>query len=176
MSAEAMSTIEMLEQKIIEMDKEITRLKDIEAIQKLKGKYLRCLDSKLWDTIGECFCEDVTTSYSDGKLSFTGRDEVVNFFRKCMPPEHITMHQCHTPEIDFDDETHASAYWYLGDSLILLDRNMGIRGGAFYHETYEKVDGDWKIKTIGYKRTFEERWDRSKHDDIKVTHNMHSIE
>lgn len=176
MCTEAMSTMEMLEQKIMEMEKEITRLKDIEAIQKLKGKYLRCLDSKLWDVIGECFCEDVTTSYSDGKLSFTGKEEVINFFKQCMPPSQITMHQCHTPEIDFEDETHASAYWYLQDSLILVDRNMGIRGAAFYHETYEKVDGDWKIKTIGYKRTFEERWDRSHHDDIKVTANMHSEE
>lgn len=171
-----MSNIEVLEQRLAQMEKEITRLKDIEAIKKLKGTYLRCLDSKLWDEIGNCFCEDVTTSYSDGKLSFTGREEVVNFFRNCMPPEHITMHQCHTPEIEFKNEEKASAYWYLGDSLILLDRNMGIRGGAFYHENYEKVDGEWKIKTIGYKRTFEERWNRDNHNDIKVTFNMHSKE
>lgn len=171
-----MSTIEKLEQRLAEMEKEITRLKDTEAIKRLKGTYLRCLDSKLWDQIGDCFCEDVTTSYSDGKLSFTGKNEVVDFFRKCMPPEHITMHQCHTPEIDFEDETHASAYWYLGDSLILLDRDMGIRGGAFYHETYEKVDGEWKIKTIGYQRTFEERWDRKDCSSAKVTINMHSKE
>ena len=65
-----MSTIEKLEQRLIQMEKEITRLKDIESIKSLKGKYLRCLDSKLWGTIGECFCEDVTTSYSDGKLSY----------------------------------------------------------------------------------------------------------
>ncbi|SCI74572.1 Bile acid 7-alpha dehydratase [uncultured Clostridium sp.] len=171
-----MSTIEKLEQRLIEMEKEITRLKDIEAIKSLKGKYLRCLDSKLWDTIGECFCEDVTTSYSDGKLSFTGKEEVVNFFRTCMPPEHITMHQCHTPEIEFESDTKAFAYWYLGDNLILLDRNMGIRGGAFYRESYEKINGEWKIKTIGYKRTFEERWDRNDPKSAKITYNMHSKE
>lgn len=171
-----MSTIESLEKKLLEMECELTKLKDAEAIKKLKGKYLRCLDSKLWDVIGECFCEDVTTSYSDGKLSFTGRDEVVDFFRRCMPPEHITLHQCHTPEIDFQSDTAATAIWYLGDNLILLDRNMGICGGAFYTETYEKVSGEWKIKSIGYKRTFEERWDRSDPNSRKVTFNMHSKE
>ena len=33
---------------------------------------------------------------------------------------------------------------------------LTIRGAAFYHDQYVKVDGAWKIKHTGYTRTFEQ--------------------
>jgi len=52
---------------LAELEARIRRLEDIEAIRRLKYKYFRCLDSKLWDEFAECFTEDATTSYSDGQ-------------------------------------------------------------------------------------------------------------
>ncbi len=76
-----MATTEELEAKLKRLERELQVLKDIEAIKQLKGKYFRCLDSKLWDEMAECFTEDATTSYSGGKLSFKGRDAIIKFFK-----------------------------------------------------------------------------------------------
>ena len=52
----------------------MTDLHELEAIKRLKYKYLRCLDQKLWDEIGALFTADATCSYSGGKYAFAGRD------------------------------------------------------------------------------------------------------
>lgn len=161
-----------LETKVQQLEQELQKLKDIEDIKKLMGKYFRCLDSKLWDEIYECFTADVTTSYSDGKLSFQGADDVVGFFRKSLSKTQITMHQGHTPEINITSNTTSTARWYLQDYLILTNRQIDIKGAAFYSIKYEKIDGNWKIKKIGYNRTFEERRNRKDPKDCTITENM----
>ena len=52
-------------------------LQEIEAIKRLKYKYMRCLDNKLWDEMAECFAEDATCSYSGGKYEFSGREAIL---------------------------------------------------------------------------------------------------
>ena len=59
-------------------------LVEIEAIKRLKYKYMRCLDQKRWDEIAECFTADATAAYSGGKYSYDGRDAIVEFLRKSM--------------------------------------------------------------------------------------------
>ena len=52
-------------------------LQEIEAIKRLKYRYLRCLDCKLWDELKQCFIPEATAAYSGGKYSFETRDEIV---------------------------------------------------------------------------------------------------
>ena len=33
--------------------------------------------------------------------------------------------------------------------------DINVQGAAFYEDRYRKVDGEWKIKSTGYKRTYE---------------------
>jgi bile-acid 7alpha-dehydratase len=54
---------------------------ELDAIQQLKYRYIRCLDLKRWDEMAECLCEDVRSAYGDGKYSFEGRDALLDFFR-----------------------------------------------------------------------------------------------
>ena len=42
-------------------------LHEIEAIKRLKYRYMRCLDQKRWAELAECFTEDATTAYGGGK-------------------------------------------------------------------------------------------------------------
>ncbi|MEG1778474.1 MAG: nuclear transport factor 2 family protein [Oscillospiraceae bacterium] len=154
------------------LEQRVQRLEDIEAIKYLQGTYFRCLDSKLHEEIGECFAPDVTTAYSNGKLVFHSREEVVNFFTNGMPIQHLTMHQGHTPEITMTSETTATSHWYLHDALVLMDYDMGITGGAIYKIDYKKIDGKWLISWIGYNRTYEERWFRKTPWNRNVTENM----
>jgi bile-acid 7alpha-dehydratase len=145
---------------------------DIEAIKRLKYKYLRCLDSKLRDELAECFTEDATTSYSSGKYSFQGRETIMQFLREGLGPTMISMHHGHHPEIEITSDTTARGIWALEDYLIITQANTGLRGAAFYRDEYVKVNGEWKIKSTGYGRIFQERWDRRETPSLRVTDSM----
>ena len=46
-----------------DLESRLAALEDIEAIKKLKARYLRCVDNRLWDEMNECFAEDVVADY-----------------------------------------------------------------------------------------------------------------
>jgi hypothetical protein len=50
----------------------VGKLKHIEAIRQLKYRYMRCLDSKLWDEMREVFSDDAISSYDKGRYTSTG--------------------------------------------------------------------------------------------------------
>jgi len=154
------------------LEASMKHLEDIEAIKRLKYRYLRCLDRKLWDELAECFTEDATTAYSGGKYSFRGRDAIVRFLRESLGPAMLSMHHCHHPEIEITGDSTATGVWALEDYLIMTKSNRGMRGAAFYKDEYVRVDGEWKIKSTGYDRIFEERWDRGDTPSLKVTDSM----
>jgi hypothetical protein len=132
-------------------------LQEIEAIKRLKYKYMRCLDNKLWEEMAECFAENATCSYSGGKYEFSGRETILNFFRESMDPAHIlSSHTVHHPEIDVTSETTATGIWRLEDVYIDDKQGFAIQGAAWYRDEYVKLDGGWKLQHTGYKRTWEE--------------------
>jgi hypothetical protein len=62
-------------------------LVEIELIKRLKYKYARCLDQKLWSEMAECFTVDAHAAYSGGGYSFDGRDAIVDFLTRSMGAE-----------------------------------------------------------------------------------------
>jgi hypothetical protein len=134
----------------------VSDLEEIEAIKRLKYRYLRCLDQKRWDEIAECFVEEATTSYDGGKYAHEGRDRIIEFFRSALGPELITVHHVHHPEIELLSETTARGTWALEDTVIHTRREVTLRGAAFSSDEYVKVDGTWKIRSTGYERIYEE--------------------
>jgi len=150
-------------------------LHELEAIKRLKHKYLRCLDEKLWDEMETVFTEDATAAYSGGKYSFTGRDKILEFLRQVLgPPTMLTSHRASQPEIDFTSDTTATGIWAFEDTVIETGSNITIRGAAFYRDEYVKVDGQWRIKATGYTRTFEEMRSRGDTPSLKLTANRWS--
>ena len=137
------------------IEQRIQRLEDIEAIRYLQAKYQRCLDCRDFNGINECFANDVVSSYGNGEMAYTGRENVIAFLKSVMAIDMPSAHMIHGGEIDILSETTASAKWYLQDFLINKAHSVNIHGAAIYENTYEKVDGVWKIKTIGYKRMYE---------------------
>lgn len=142
-------------------------LVELEAIKRLKYRYVRLIDLKEWDELETLFVPDATATYSDGKYSFEGRRAIMAFLRDSMASTNmLTSHKVHQPEIEVDGD-RATATWALEDVVIHLDYNLRISGAAFYSDRYVKVDGEWRIEHTGYERIYEEMQPRA--DDTKLT-------
>jgi hypothetical protein len=143
---------------------------DLEAIRQLKYKYLRCLDTKKWDELGETFTDDATAAYDSGRYSYDGRASILEFLRGALgSPKVVSMHHGHHPEIEIVDSSNARGRWYLEDMVIFTEANLIVRGAAFYEDHYVKVGGRWLIRHTGYVRTFEEMLGRG---DVKSFRSM----
>lgn len=134
----------------------MTELHEIEAIKRLKYKYFRCLDSKAWKELAECFTEDATAAYDSGKYAYEGRDAILGFLEGALGSRDVvSLHHGHHPEIEVHGDS-AKGTWYLEDYLIFVKADTRLRGAGFYHDDYVKVGGTWKLKHTGYVRSFEE--------------------
>lgn len=128
-----------------------------ELIKELKARYFRGLDTKDWALFGSTMSDDVKGRYSDGQLSFDGKEPLVQFMVENLSAGTVvTMHHGHHPEITLnDDGVTASGVWYLQDMVIDLVGKTRLYGAAIYKDEYRKEDGEWKISLTGYSRTFE---------------------
>jgi hypothetical protein len=150
----------------------VTDLLEVEAIKRLKYRYCRCLDLKRWDELEQCLAEDATSSYGDGKYSFTGRAAIMAFLRDALGPHTmISSHRVHHPEIDLTGPTTARGVWALEDVVIVTGADLTIRGSAFYTDEYVKVDGEWRIRHTGYERIYEETESRADIPSLRLTAN-----
>jgi hypothetical protein len=130
---------------------------DVEAIMRVKYKYLRALDTKHWDDYADTLTEDVRGDYgpSIGKeLHFTNRTDLVDYMRSALGPNVITEHRVTHPEIDVTGDT-ATGNWYLQDRVIVAEFEFMLIGAAFYRDEYRRTADGWKISATGYDRTYD---------------------
>ena len=128
------------------MDDAAATLLEIEAIKQLKARYCRFLDTKDWQAWRGLFSDDFIGDTSEaGGRRVEGADEFVAFTRKNIgKPSQPTVHQVHAPEIELTSPTTASGVWALND-IVRLTYGLNLNGFGHYHETYEKIDGQWYI-------------------------------
>jgi hypothetical protein len=131
----------------------------LEEIRQVKYRYLRCVDLKLWDEIGEVFTADASADYGTHAvrepLRLRGRDQIVAYLRENLGPEIITVHRCGQPEITVKDDT-ATGTWSFEDTVIATEHRVVIKGAAFYEDRYFRgADGRWRIAHTGYRRIYE---------------------
>ena len=121
---------------------------DLEALKRLKARYCRLLDTKNWDGWRDIFTEDFVSDTSEaGGLLINGREEFITFVRRTLGPAHRpTVHQVHSPELEFTSATTAKGIWALED-FVRFFPGLNLHGYGHYHETYEKQDERWCIKT-----------------------------
>jgi SnoaL-like domain len=121
---------------------------EIESIKQLKARYCRHLDTKDWSAWRGIFTDDFVSDTSEaGGQIVVGADEFVAYIRKTLgKPTQPTVHQVHAPEIELISATTARGVWALED-VVRLAPGLNLKGYGHYHETYEKIDGKWYIKT-----------------------------
>lgn len=145
-------------------------LVDIELIKRLKYRYLRYLDQKLFDEMREVFTPDATARYSGGHYSYDGVEDIITFLKESMGSEtFLSSHRCHHPEIDIVGPDSATGVWALEDTVIIEDLGISLRGAAFYSDEYVRTADGWRISHTGYKRTFEEMHPRGSIEGLQLT-------
>ena len=120
---------------------------DIEAIKQLKARYFRMMDTKDWDGMRLVFADDVLidTTESGGRV-VEGADDFMTGLRDLLA-DVVTVHHGHMPEIELTSETTATGVWSMED-MLRWPNGGELHGFGHYHETYEKADGRWRIKTM----------------------------
>jgi len=153
-----------------DLDRRLRALEDLEAIKRLKYRYWRCLDLKLWDEMAGCFTEDATVDYGNGRYSFQGADAIMRFLRDSLGRETgaLSIHHGHHPEIDLVDDTTARGTWALYNYLFNAAQKRGVRIGAYYRDEYVKRAGAWKIRHTGYTVIFHEEWSRADTPSLRL--------
>lgn len=135
------------------------------AIQRLKYRYVRLLDTKQWDEFATCFAPDATADYNG--LSFGDPEALVDYMRSNLGEGVLTMHNVHHPEIDVDGDT-ATGTWYLHDKVIVDAFRFGLEGAAIYSDRYVRTSDGWRIQHTEYARTYELTWNLDDPAGIKV--------
>ena len=134
-------------------------LQAVEEIRHIKHHFLRCLDLKLWDQIGDTLTDDATLDYGTiayGKpLQVSGRPAIAGFLQTKLGPDVVTVHAAGQPEIDVQGST-ASGVWSVCETMIATKHHIMITGAAFYHDRYERcADDRWRIAHTSHVRTCE---------------------
>ena len=122
----------------------LDELTAIEEIKKLKGRYCRVLDTKDWDGYGNIFTRDATLNVDTGVGTMggdpqpipevRGRAEIQSSISRMLHGT-ITVHQCHTPEIELTSPTTATGIWAMEDIVEWPRPNhhSNVYGRGYYH-------------------------------------------
>jgi hypothetical protein len=144
---------------------DIEKLVEIESIKKLKARYYRFMDTGQYDQLENIFSEDAVFDErlalknmgdaSTGEKDFfekniyvTGRAAIVNMFRT-VGGSMRGVHHGHMPEIEILSATTASGIWAMEDIVSWPSGGpvKHLHGYGYYHDTYTKVNGSWKVQS-----------------------------
>ena len=134
----------------------VERLMATEEIKQLKARYFRCMDTKDWSGFEQVFAADAVMDMSSEMRDQTtrggitrGAAQIAAMVRTVVGPV-VTVHHGHMPEIEITSPTTARGVWAMEDKLRWPEGSpvRTIHGYGHYHETYERTDDGWRIKTI----------------------------
>ena len=145
---------------------ESERLAAIEAIRLVKARYFRGVDCDDGDLVRSILATECELDYracctdpATGRdfmpamnVVLKGRDSWVSgAFRKAGI---VSVHQGHQGEIEITGPDTARAIWAMTDRFFMPPGAPWARleGFGFYHESYIKEQGEWKIATLRIER------------------------
>jgi hypothetical protein len=145
-------------------DPDPTELAAIAAIERLKARYFRMIDTKDWDGLVRVFTDEITVDIagmgepSSGPRTTTAAEFVEGVAGALAGS--VTVHHGHMPEIELQSATTASGTWAMEDEIwwppadsaadSAADGAAGLHlhGYGHYHETYVRLDAGWRISTM----------------------------
>jgi len=147
-----------------------TRLLAIEDIRQLKSRYFRFLDTKDWAGMSTIFCDDavfdaraslsIDGAGKEGRAAesndwvYRGGTVIVDFIKGAVGTSR-TVHHGHCHEVDIVSPDDASGVIAMEDQIWEEDfGKMILHGCGYYHETYRRVGGRWRIHTSRISRLY----------------------
>ena len=139
---------------------ELEKLAATEELRQLKARYFRGVDLDQPALIRELLADDCELDYrgccTDPE---SGRDflPAMNMVLRGQAAKDAfgkarmrSAHHGHNFEVTFTSDTSADVLWAMSDRLWLPEGApiRELRGWGHYHETYVKVGGAWKLKTL----------------------------
>ena len=145
---------------------EVERLQAIEEIRSVKARYFRGVDTSDGELVRGILAEDCVLDYMGCCTDpATGRDylpamNVVMRGSAAWSSQGlssvgiVSVHHGHNGEVTLTGDTTASAIWPMTDRLFMpAGASFSVMTGyGYYYETYDKVGGAWKLKTLRIKR------------------------
>lgn len=139
-----------------------------EAIRNVKGRYCIAVDTKNRALFASLFADDATVDYSGAQMDpnqpgagrpgaarniLRGPDQIADMVMKGVA-DVISVHHCATGEIVIETADTARATWPMTDLLRFPPGGKLVEARAFgyYHETYVRRAGEWKIHTLTMSR------------------------
>tara|TARA_R110001592_G_scaffold363396_2_gene687721 strand:+ start:146214 stop:146723 length:510 start_codon:yes stop_codon:yes gene_type:complete len=129
------------------LEARLQQLEDIEAIKRLKARYLNACDQQDPEAVRACFLEGEVEIDMSSFGHCRNRDEFVDsiFIPMGCHDFVLDMHHCSNPEIELIDSASARGLWGLNYRNINTRESTLTLLSAFYHDEYRKVEGAWYI-------------------------------
>lgn len=145
---------------------DIDKLAAIAEIKRIKACYFRGVDTADGELVRGILAEDCELDYRGccaDPVSGTDYLPAFSFVLKgreswssdgLVKAGIVSVHQGHQSEIEIVSETSARAIWAMTDRLFMREgSNFSLLTGyGYYHETYTRAEGGWKIQTLRISR------------------------
>ena len=152
------------EERLDLLDGRITRLEDMDQIERVQFTYGYFVDKSQWEPLAELFTEDATLEIG-GKGLFTGRARVLEYMQKAfgasgVKPGSLANHmQFQTiPDI----APGGGAGWMRSRAYVMsgfVDAGAGLWGLPLYENAFQKGDdGKWRISRLSGPFTLYTGW------------------
>lgn len=133
---------------------DVDRLTDLHAIEQLKSRYFRYLDTKAWELWRQLFTDDFEFYMEESvpprqtSTRVSGADEFVGQASKALARA-VTVHHGHMPDIEFTGRDQATGIWAMYDWVDDAEKGYAVQGWGHYHERYQRGDGGiWRISEL----------------------------
>jgi hypothetical protein len=150
------------------LDQRITRLEDMNQIERLQRLYGFFVDKGQWTQLSELFADDATLEIG-GKGLFVGKKRVLEYMQTAFGPDgaregglanHMQFQSI--PDISPDGKTG----WIRSRAWVMSNGGWGL---PLYEDAFVKQDGVWKFKRESGPFTMYSSWKGWGHDALNNT-------
>ena len=148
-----------VDERLDELDARITRLEDMNQIERVQRTYGYFVDKGQWTQLSELFTEDATLEIG-GKGVFLGKDRVLEYMHKAFGPDGarpglLANHMQFQPIPDIAPDGQTG--WIRSRAYVM---SIGGWGLPLYENEYEKgEDGKWRISRLTGPFTMYTNWE-----------------
>lgn len=126
------------------------------AIQDLKHRYARCVDTRDWQGLAATLAPEMAAHYRVDLVT-EGAEALVAELQQRLTEHRITAHQLLHPSIEIDGD-RATGTWTMADRTICTDIGYLVEGQSLSRDEYRRdPERGWLITRIDYQRVYETR-------------------